>query len=164
MVSHVTCSQSPSLFEKLGLYFFVPLCLLSQDWNNRPLLFKLLKSSICVDTFYPSVVCILICAFCSKLRDSVLLWISVPATKNFRIALFLIKTILHTIWKFRIKATFDNGKENAKAIIRYIKQDIINRILIHQQRLSPNVFRNLWSHPALCFFREQDNFVFNFWL
>ena len=85
-----------------------------------------------------------------------------PQPKNFRIVLFLIKTILFAIWKFRNKATFHNGKENAKAIIRYIKQDIRNRILLDQHRLSPNVFRDLWSHPALCFFREHDNLVFNF--
>ena len=85
-----------------------------------------------------------------------------PQPKSFRIVLFLIKTILFAIWKFRNKATFHNGKENAKAIIRYIKQDIRNRILLDQHRLSPNVFRDLWSHPALCFFREHDNLVFNF--
>lgn len=87
---------------------------------------------------------------------------SCPYPKNFRIALFLIKTILSAIWKFRNKATFHNGNENSKAIIRYINQDITKRILLDQHRLNPNVFRDLWSHPALCFSREHDNLVFNF--
>ena len=87
---------------------------------------------------------------------------SCPYSKNFRIALFLIKTILFAIWKFRNKATFHNGNENSKAIIRYINQDIRKRILLDQHRLNPSVFRDLWSHPALCSFREHDNLIFNF--
>lgn len=87
---------------------------------------------------------------------------SCPYPKNFRIVLFLIKTILYALWKFRNKATFHNGKENSKAIIRYINQDIKKRILLDQHRLNPNLFRDLWSHPALCFFREHDNLAFNF--
>ena len=87
---------------------------------------------------------------------------SCPYPKNFRIALFLIKTILFAIWKFRNKATFHNGNENSKAIIRYNNQDIRKRILLDQHRLNPNVFRDLWSHPALRFFREHDNLVFKF--
>ena len=83
-------------------------------------------------------------------------------SKNFRILLFLIKTILYGIWKFRNKATFHNGKEDSKALIRYIKLNIKNRILIDKHRLSPLVFRDLWSHPAICSFREHDNLVFQF--
>lgn len=85
-----------------------------------------------------------------------------PQHRNFRILLFLIKSILYGIWKFRNKATFHNGKENSKAIIRYIRQDIKRRIFLDKHRLSPTVFRDLWSHPALCSFRENDNLVFLF--
>ena len=42
--------------------------------------------------------------------------------KNLRLFLFVIKTILYGIWKFRNKATFHNGKENSRAII-YILLD-----------------------------------------
>ena len=83
-------------------------------------------------------------------------------SKNLRLLLFVIKTILYGIWKFRNKATFYYGKENSKAIIRYINQDIKKRILVDKHRLSPSVFRDLWSHPALCSFRDNDNLVFNF--
>ena len=85
-----------------------------------------------------------------------------PQHRNFRILLFLIKSILYGIWKFQNKATFHNGKENSKAIIRYIRQDIKRRIFLDKHRLSPTVFRDLWSHPALCSFRENDNLVFLF--
>ena len=81
--------------------------------------------------------------------------------RHLRILLFLIKTILYGIWKFRNKATFHNGKEDSKALIRYIKSNIKNRILIDKHRLSPLTFRDLWWHPAICSFREHDNLVFH---
>ena len=68
--------------------------------------------------------------------------------KNLRLLLFVIKTILYGIWKFRNKATFHNGRENSKAIIRYINQDIKKRTFLGKHRLSPTVFRDLRSHPA----------------
>jgi len=80
--------------------------------------------------------------------------------KNFHILLFLIKTILYGIWKFRNKATFHNGKKNSRAITRYIVQDIKNRIFLNKHRLNPNTFRDLGEHPALCSFREHDNLLF----
>lgn len=82
--------------------------------------------------------------------------------RDLRILLFFIKTILYAIWKFRNKATFHNGKENSRAIRRYIIQDIKNRISLDRHRLSPNAFRNLWEHPAICSFREHDNLLFFF--
>jgi len=83
-------------------------------------------------------------------------------SRHSRILLFFIKTILYGIWKFRNKATFHNGKEDSKALIRYIKSNIKNRILLDKHRLSPLVFRDLWSHPAICSLREHDNLVFLF--
>ena len=87
-----------------------------------------------------------------------------PSTqqKNLRLLLFFIKSILYGIWKFRNKATFHNGKEDSNAIIRYIIRDVKNRILLDKHRLSPNTFRDLWSHPALVSFRDHDNLVFLF--
>ena len=81
----------------------------------------------------------------------------VPPKRNFCLLLFVIKTILYGIWKFRNKATFHNGKENSSAISRYIYQDIKRRILTDKHRLSPNRFHSLWVHPALCHFRDNDN-------
>ena len=54
-------------------------------------------------------------------------WSSNHRKKN-SIAIFLIKSILYAIWKFRNKATFHNGKESHTAIIRYALFDITNRI------------------------------------
>jgi len=82
--------------------------------------------------------------------------------KNLCLLIFVIKTILFVIWKFRNKATFHNVKENSKAIIRYINQDIKKRILLDEHQLSPTVFRDLWSHTALSSIRDNDNLVFNF--
>ena len=82
--------------------------------------------------------------------------------KNSRLLLFFIKSILYGIWKFRNKATFHNGKEDSRAIIRYIKQDVKRRILLDKHRFSPNVFRDLWVHPAICSLREHDNLLFSF--
>jgi len=81
---------------------------------------------------------------------------------NFRLLLFVIKTILCGIWNFRNKATFHNGKEDSSAISRYLCQDIKRRILIDKHRLSLHRFRSLWTHPALCHFRDNDNLVFNY--
>ena len=87
-----------------------------------------------------------------------------PQHRNLRILLFLIKTILYGIWKFRNTASFYNGREDSNAIIRYIRHDIKRRILLDKHRLSPTVFRDLWSDPALCSFRENDYLVFLFLL
>ena len=86
----------------------------------------------------------------------------VPQQKKMRLLLFFIKTILYAIWKFRNKATFHNGKEDSRAIIRYIRFNIKNRILIDKHRLSPTTFRDLWTHPSICSLREHDNLVFHF--
>ena len=82
--------------------------------------------------------------------------------RHFRILLFFIKTIMYGILKFCNKATFHNGKEDSKALIRYIKSKIKNRILIDKHWLSPLTFRDLWSHPAICSLREHDILVFCF--
>ena len=86
----------------------------------------------------------------------------VPQQKKMRLLLFFIKTILYAIWKFRNKATFHHGKEDSRAIIRYIRFNIKNRILIDKHRLSPITFRDLWTHPSICSLREHDNLVFHF--
>ena len=87
---------------------------------------------------------------------------SFPGEKNLRILLFFLKSILYGVWKFRNKATFHNGRENSRAIIKYIVVDIKRRINVDRHRFSPTRFRSLWAHPAICNFREHDNLVFFF--
>lgn len=87
---------------------------------------------------------------------------SSPGEKNLRILLFLLKSILYGVWKFRNKATFHNGRENSRAIIKYIVVDIKRRINVDRHRFSPTRFRSLWVHPAICNFRDHDNLVFFF--
>ena len=87
---------------------------------------------------------------------------SAPGKKNQRLLLYIIKTILYGIWVFRNKATFRNGKHPSKAIIKHIFADIRKRILTDKHRFSPTMFRSLWTHPALCDSRADDNLVFLF--
>ena len=74
-----------------------------------------------------------------------------PATnpKYARIARYLVKSILHVIWKFRNKCTFHNGTERSSVIIKYIIQDVKCRIHVGHFRLSPNAFKTAWESP-LC--------------
>lgn len=85
-----------------------------------------------------------------------------PDDKSRRLLLFLIKSILYGVWRFRNKAVFHNGKEDSKAIIKYILTDVKTRIRIDHFRFSPNKFRSMWSHPALCDLHKDDNLVFKF--
>ena len=80
--------------------------------------------------------------------------------KNVKIAIFIIKTILYGIWKFRNKATFHNGQENSDAIVKYILQDIKTRIKVDHYRLSTARFRALWTHPSLCQLIGDSQLVF----
>lgn len=82
--------------------------------------------------------------------------------ENKVISTFLIKTILYGIWKFRNKATFHNDKENARTIIKYINQDIRNRIKIEFMVLSRDKFNRVWVHPSLCAVARDDKLIFNY--
>ena len=85
-----------------------------------------------------------------------------PNDRSRRLLLFLIKSILYGIWRFRNKAVFHNGREDSRAITKYIIMDIKNRIKADHFRFSPSKFRSLWCHPALCDFHQDDNLVFKF--
>lgn len=54
--------------------------------------------------------------------------VAFPNDKSRRLILFVLKSILYGIWWFRNKAVFHNGKEDSRAIIKYIVVDIKNRI------------------------------------
>ena len=83
-------------------------------------------------------------------------------SRNRAIIIYLIKTILYGIWKFRNKATFHNGNESDRAIIRYITQDIINRIKLDHYRLPVARFSSLWVHPEFCLVVRNDRLAFPF--
>ena len=65
------------------------------------------------------------------------------------ITLFLVKSILYAIWSFRNKATFHNGNEDHRAIIKYSLHNIQSRIRLDFSRLSPSRFRYFWATPAI---------------
>ena len=62
-----------------------------------------------------------------------------PHAKNLRLILYLIKSILYGVWKFRNKAVFHNGRENSTAIIKYITASVKGRILMDKHRFSPRI-------------------------
>ncbi len=70
--------------------------------------------------------------------------------KNARLARFLVKTILYSIWKFRNKATFHNGSEDSRAIIRYVLSDVRGRVSCDHYRLPASFFADAWENPAIC--------------
>ena len=74
---------------------------------------------------------------------------SSPSRKGFRIALYVIKTVLYAIWKFRNRSTFHNGSESSGAIIKYVKQNLKSRIKVDFFRLSRDKFVEIWAHDAL---------------
>ena len=50
----------------------------------------------------------------------------------------------------------------SSSVINYIVVDIKNRIRLDHYRFSPNKFRSMWCHAALCDFHNDDNFIFKF--
>jgi len=86
-------------------------------------------------------------------------WQSADQKRN-RLARYLVKTILYGIWKFRNKATFHNGTERSDAIIRYISQDIRNRIHLDHYRLSESAFRTAWESPLCNIFNDSPVVIF----
>ena len=83
-------------------------------------------------------------------------------SKHHPIIVYLIKSILYGIWKFRNKATFHNGTESHRAIIKYINQDITNRIKLDQFRLPAARFSSLWVHPRFCLIVGNNRLTFPF--
>ena len=78
-----------------------------------------------------------------------------------RSALFVIKTVLYAIWKFRNKSTFHNGSESSGAIIKYVKQNLKSKIKVDFFRLSRDKFLEVWAHEALLSVRG-DSLLFAF--
>ena len=82
--------------------------------------------------------------------------------KDRAIIVYLIKSILYGTWKFRNKATFHNGTESDRAIIRYILQDVTSRIKLDHFRLPAAKFSSLWMHPKFCLVVGNNRLVFPF--
>ena len=78
-----------------------------------------------------------------------------------RIALFLIKSALYAIWKFRNKATFDNASDDSSAIIRYIQLDIKSRVKLDHLRLPAERFKATWVLSSLVSINDNGVLSFN---
>ena len=76
-------------------------------------------------------------------------WSSNHRKKN-AIAIFFIKSIIYAVWVFRNKATFHNGNECHRAIIRYVLHSVSSRIRLDFFRLPVSRFCSLWELPGFC--------------
>ena len=76
-------------------------------------------------------------------------WPSVGA-KRARIARHLVKSILYGIWIFRNRATFQNGREDSRAIICYVCNDLKQRVFLDSKRFSQSRFSDLWLLDGFC--------------
>ena len=77
------------------------------------------------------------------------------------IARFVIKSVLYSIWSFRNKSTFYNGREEASALIKYAMHSIKGRVKLDFHRLPKEKFLRTWADPGFCSVRN-DLLVFHF--
>lgn len=76
------------------------------------------------------------------------LWTSINA-KSDRLARFIVKTILYSIWFFCNKTTFHNGTDDERAIVRYVRNEISLRLRADHMRLPNKMFNETWIHPNI---------------
>ena len=74
------------------------------------------------------------------------------------IARFIIKYVVYSIWSFRNKSTFHNGREEASAIIKFALHSIKGRIKLDFHRLPREDFCRSWGDPSVCFIRGETLF------
>ena len=79
-----------------------------------------------------------------------------------RIAIFIIKSVLYGIWKFRNKSTFHNGTEKSIAIVKYVKHDIKSRITLDRLRFPTTRFTSTWVQSSLVSIADNNTLIFNF--
>ena len=81
-----------------------------------------------------------------------------PSTekRRARLSIYLVKSILYGIWTFRNKATFHNGREDHRAVIRYISNDIRQWVLIDFSRLAESQFSDFWCFPGFCTVEDES--------
>ena len=77
------------------------------------------------------------------------MWEAIDA-KHHRILLFLVKTILCAVWRFRCRAAFRNLQDNGIGIINYIKKEINLRIQCDFVTYSTTKFKSIWCASPLC--------------
>ena len=70
--------------------------------------------------------------------------------KHHRILLFLVKTILFAVWRFRSRAAFRNLHDNSSGIINYIKRELNLRIQADFLILNATKFKFIWCASPLC--------------
>ena len=81
--------------------------------------------------------------------------------KKSLIARFIIKNIVYSVWMFRNKSTFYNGREDASALIKYALHSIKGRVKLDFHRLPRGKFVRTWVDPGFCIIRN-DILVFCF--
>ena len=149
MANYITGGQSLWHDEKLRLHQLCPLCLSFAEEDNWPLFPKLPQREGSLGALLSVLSSLLSCPFVPNcLFVFFFQWPRIDA-KSERLARFLITTILHGIWKFRNKATFHNGHDNSRAIIRYIITDIRNCASVDHFRLSHSDFISAWVSPVV---------------
>ena len=74
---------------------------------------------------------------------------------------FIIKNIAYSIWTFRNKSTFYNGREDASALIKYALHSIKGRVKLDFHHLPRGKFVRTWVDPGFCIIRN-DILVFCF--
>ena len=100
--------------------------------------------------FIPFLTLILGCALiCNPAFVFFFLW-PCRDDKRARIARYRVKSILHSVWFFRNKATFHNGNEDHRALIRLVSCDVKKRIFADFSRFSESRFSTLWVLPGFC--------------
>ena len=111
--------------------------------------------------FTPTLSAITGSAFLVSLVSVFFFSLTLGSAKHFSIARFLIKSVCFSIWFFRNKSTFHNGRDEADAIIKFALHSIKGRVKLDFTRLSREQFRARWASPAFCVIRA-DNVVFLF--
>ena len=74
--------------------------------------------------------------------------------KKSLIARFIIKNIVYSVWMFRNKSTFYNGREDASALIKYALHSIKGRVKLDFHRLPREKFVRTWVDPGFCIIRN----------
>ena len=74
-------------------------------------------------------------------------WPSFTA-KRARIARHLVKSILYSIWIFWNRATFQNGREDNRAIICYVRNDLKPRVFLDSLASGRFLCRGEWTSPS----------------
>ena len=110
--------------------------------------FRPLLSAVLSDRFLVNLLTIFFFCFHSDER------------RNF-IARFIIKNVAYSIWSFRNKSTFHDGREEASALIKYASHSIKGRVKLDFHRLPREKFLRTWALPGFCSVRN-SLLVFHF--